>query len=170
MTRFISFVCLMMALLFSPTAVDAQDSASAITMEFDTTHVPNDELTAAILDLMKVTGAMNLGAQMAKNVTEMQKNNPNNQLPDEFFDRLIKEYESGPASKWILNGIVRIYRNKFRLEEVKLITAFYQTPAGKKAVSLLPAITQECMQEGQLIGRYLGMKLYMDLVSEGKIK
>jgi hypothetical protein len=139
-------------------------------LSFDTTSAPNDELTAAIKELMKITGAMKLGKQMAGNISEIQKNGPANQLPAEFYDRLLKEFESEQTNKWIINGVVRIYRQKFTLEEVKTITAFYQTPTGKKAVALLPIITQECMKQGEQIGRYLGMKVYYDLVREGKMK
>jgi hypothetical protein len=139
-------------------------------IDFDTTFVPQDELTAAIKELMKITGAMELGKQMAGNISEIQKSGPANQLPQEFYGRLLKEFDNEQTNKWMINGVVRIYRQKFTLEEVKTITAFCQTPTGKKAVSLLPIITQECMKQGEQIGRYLGMKVYYDLVREGKMK
>src|SRR5690242_16621281 len=50
------------------------------TLPFDTTSAPNDELTIAIKELMTLTGAMDLGKQMGKNIAQMQ-NSGQNQLP-----------------------------------------------------------------------------------------
>jgi hypothetical protein len=63
-----------------------------------------------------------------------------------------------------------VYRDKFTLEEIKAIIRFYETPAGKKTITVLPVVMQQCMKEGEQIGRYLGMKVYYDLVREGKMK
>ena len=147
---------------------DAEDAMPQI--DFDTTLVPQDELTAAIIELLKLTGAMELGKQMGRNIAEMAKSGAANQLPQEFYDRLLKECESEQTNKWMVNSLVRIYRQNFTTEEVKTITAFYLTPIGKKAISLLPVIMQQSMKEGEQIGRYLGMKVYYDLVREGKMK
>jgi hypothetical protein len=88
----------------------------------------------------------------------------------EFYDRMIQEFESGQTGKWLMNSIIRIYREKFTVEEVKTITAFYETPVGKKTISVLPEVMQQCSKEGEKMGGYLGLKLYYQLVKEGKIQ
>lgn len=147
---------------------DAEDAMPQI--DFDTTLVAQDELTAAIIELMKLTGAMELGKQMGRNIAEMAKSGPANQLPQEFYDRLLKESQNEQTNKWMVNSLVKIYRQNFTIEEVKTITAFYHTPIGKKSISLMPVIMQQSMKAGEQIGRYLGLKVYYDLVREGKMK
>lgn len=170
MTRKIAGICLMIFLMLSASILQAQNTTISEALPFDTTSVPNDELTKSIKELMTITGVMELGKQIGKNIAELKKSGQANQLPEEFYDRLLKEYESGQTDKWMVNAVVRIYRQKFTIGEVKTIIAFYQTPVGKKTISVLPAITQESMKEGEKIGSYLGMKVYYDLVREGKIK
>jgi hypothetical protein len=195
MNRSISAICLALVLFFATGPVMAQNKPKKTTtkkvvekdepppqietledtridevLPFDTSSVPNDELTTSIKELMKITGAMEVGKQMGRGIAELSRSGQANQLPQEFYDRLLKEFESGQTTQWMINSIVRIYRQKFTLEEIKTITAFYQTPIGKKTISLLPAIAQESMKEGEQIGRYLGMKVYRELEREGKIK
>lgn len=200
MTRFISAACMVLMLIFvadaavaqskpkkkatmvkdeevmsppppkesfkSPSEVDPAD----IPITFDTTAVPQDELTKEITHLLNITGAINLGKQFAQNLANVQKNSTANQLPQEFYDRMMQEFESGQTGKWFVNSIIRIYREHFTVEELKAITAFYETPVGKKAISILPVAMQQCMKEGEKIGGYLGLKTYYQLVKEGRIQ
>jgi hypothetical protein len=194
MTLKITGICLIMSLVLATSPLHAQNKlkksstkketvkeepppeverleATTISEElpFDTTSAPNDALTAAIKELMTLTGAMDLGKQMGRNIAQIQNSGPN-QLPQEFYDRLLKEYDNEQTNRWMVNAIVKIYRKKFTLDEVQAITAFYNTPVGKKTIQLLPQIMQESMKEGEQIGRYLGMKIYYELVREGKLK
>jgi uncharacterized protein len=171
MNRSVVTACTLFLLFFITEAGWAQSKPAAeIAITFDTTSVPQDELTASIIDLLKMTGAINLGKQFAENLSNIRKSGNSSQLPPDFYDRLMKEYESPQTTKWMINAIVRVYRDKFTLAEIKSIIAFYETPTGKKTISLLPQVMQECMKEGEQIGRYLGMKVYSDLVKEGKVQ
>jgi uncharacterized protein len=200
MTRFISAACMILMLIFvadaalaqskpkkkasmvkdeevvpppppkepfqSPTQIDPAD----IPISFDTTAVPQDELTQEITHLLNVTGAINLGKQFAQSMANTQKNSTANKLPQEFYDRMMEEFEHGQTGKWMVNSIIRIYRENFTIEEIKTISAFYQTPVGKKTISILPAVMQQSIKEGEKIGGYLGLKTYYQLVKEGKIQ
>lgn len=147
----------------------AQDNMPDTTITFDTTSVPNDALTVAIRELMTETGAMNLGVTMGKRMMEMQKNNPSINLPDEFYERMMADLERGESNRWILNNAIKAYRKRFTVDEVRAITAFYRTPAGKKLASVTPEIMEETMTDGGKVGQYVALKIYFQLQREGKV-
>lgn len=149
--------------------VEASDEMS-LPVNFDTTLVPQDALTAAIWELIKESGEDSFAAELKKNINEVREADTEGKLPAEFYDRLLAEFEKGEIHKWIMNTIVRIYREKFTLEEVNEVIRFYRTPVGRKLVKAVPEITDTAGIEGGKIGEYVGMKIYFQLVKEGKIK
>jgi hypothetical protein len=48
-----------------------------------------------------------------------------------------------------------IYARNFTADELRDVTAFYQTPTGRKMLEKLPALTQESMVAGQRFGQAL---------------
>ncbi len=142
----------------------------SLPITFDTTLVPQDALTTAIWELVKESGEESFSAELKKNINEVREADAEGKLPPEFYDRLLAEFEKGEIHKWIMNTIVRIYREKFTLEEVNEVLRFYRTPVGKKLVKAVPEITEIAGVEGGKIGEYVGMKIYFQLVKEGKIK
>ena len=52
--------------------------------------------------------------------------------------------------------IVPVYAKHFTNDELDALIAFYQTPVGRKTVSVMPQVTQEAMQIGQRWGQSLG--------------
>jgi|GEM_PF-2659879 len=148
---------------------DEEVLEALLTIQFDTTNVPEDALTGAIRELIEMTGAMNLGLQFAEEILSSLKGDAA-KLPPGYLERLMDEMKNGQAFKWMVNTVIRAYRSRFTLEDVNQYLAFYKTPAGKKMVQHLPGIMEYCGREGQLIGRYIGVKVYVDMVQEGKIK
>jgi len=119
--------------------------------------------------MLETTGALNLGVQFAKGLQELQASGQDI-LPREFYERLYDEIANGNGRRWFENAIIQIYRKHLTVENVKELNAFYSTPAGKKYISLLPVLLEESKEVGTSIGRYLGMKIYEQLVKEGKLK
>jgi uncharacterized protein len=109
-----------------------------------------------------------LGVQFAKGLQELQSSGQDI-LPKEFYERLYDEIANGNGKRWFENAIIKVYRKYLTLEDVKQLNAFYSTPAGKKYISLLPVFLEESKEVGTGIGRYLGMKIYEQLLKEGKL-
>jgi hypothetical protein len=135
----------------------------------DTIPPPQDDLTKELKIMLEMTGALNLGVQFAKGLQDLQATGQDI-LPKEFYERLYEAIANGDGRRWFENAIIKIYRKHLTLEDVKQLTAFYSTPAGKKYISLLPVFLEESKEAGTGIGRYLGLKIYEQLLEEGKLK
>ncbi|MFL5771525.1 MAG: DUF2059 domain-containing protein [Flavisolibacter sp.] len=133
----------------------------------DTSAAPADALTASIKKLLEITGAMNLGAQFGKQLSNATRDNS---LPNEFYERMYNELEHGESRRSYENMMIRVYRKYYVLEDINQMIAFYETPVGKKYVSLMPVVMEVATSEGMKFGRWLGMKIYNDLVKEGIIR
>ena len=55
--------------------------------------------------------------------------------------------------------IYPVYHKYLTLEEIKGLVRFYKTPLGRKTISVMPRMTQECMKAGQVWGQSFGAKL-----------
>jgi hypothetical protein len=154
------------------TKIDVLSTDSAVSYYkeplLDTIPPPQDDLTREIKKMLEMTGALNLGVQFAKGLQELRSSGQDI-LPKEFYERLYDEIANGNGKRWFENAIIKVYRKYLTLEDVKQLNVFYSTPAGKKYISLLPVFLEESKEVGTGIGRYLGMKIYEQLLKEGKL-
>lgn len=117
---------------------------------------------ADVKRLLELTGAAQLGQQvMQQLIPSFRATMPN--VPQKFWDDFAKE--ANPNE--LVDRVALIYDKHLSHDEVKGIIAFYQTPAGKKLVSVMPQVTQESMQVGQQWGRELGERIARKL-EQGK--
>lgn len=111
--------------------------------------------------LMEITGAAALGAQvMQQLIPTFRQSMPN--VPQKFWDDFSKE--ANPNE--LVDRVAVIYDKYLTHEEVRQIIKFYETPVGKKLVSVLPQVTQESMVVGQNWGRELGERVVKRLQAE----
>lgn len=137
--------------------------------EIDTVAAPNDELTKEIKKLLVVSNAIGNATMVGRNYLETQrKSNPN--LPAEFFDRMLQAFDNGTVSGFTENVIIKLYREKFTIDEIRQALQFYETPLGKKLAVELGPIMSKSSVEGEKFGRYLAIKIIGDLMKEGKWK
>jgi uncharacterized protein len=61
---------------------------------------------------------------------------------------------------------IDLYDKYFTNEEIKGLIQFYESPVGRKAIEVLPAITQESMKHGMEVGSVVGQKALDRLVRE----
>src|SRR5262249_13525167 len=61
---------------------------------------------------------------------------------------------------------LELYDKYFTNDEIKGLIEFYESPVGKKAIEVLPAITQEAMQRGMQVGNTVGLKAMSRLIEE----
>jgi hypothetical protein len=136
-------------------------------VDFDTTAVPNDSFTKDILRLLTVTNAINLGVLFANN---MPKEYENNEQLKELYKRLIKDVESGVARRWVERAYVREYRNRFTPQDITELINFYESPIGKKLISVTYDLLPGVMNQGKNIGAYRGTQLYVEMMKENSGK
>jgi uncharacterized protein len=111
-----------------------------------------------IRKLLKITGSGELGTQvMGQMIGNMKKAMP--QVPDKFWADFMKEVHTDE----LVDLIVPVYDRNLTHDDVKELIRFYESPTGKKFVSVLPKITQESMVVGEKWGRELAMKVMTKL-------
>jgi|SRR5688572_17999836 len=114
-----------------------------------------------IRKLLVMTGSAQLGAQvMAQLMQSMKKAMPN--VPERFWADFQKEVRTDE----LIDLIVPVYDRHLSHDDVKALIKFYETPSGKKFVSVLPQITQESMAAGENWGRGLAERVISRLKAE----
>jgi len=114
-----------------------------------------------IRKLLKITGSGELGTQvMGQMIGNMKKAMP--QVPDKFWADFMKEVHTDE----LVDLIVPVYDRNLTQGDVTELIHFYETPTGKKFVSVLPKITQESMGVGEKWGRELAMKVMAKLQAQ----
>jgi uncharacterized protein len=140
--------CLLLILVLLATWVPAQADELA------------KERCADIDQLLRVTGAVAMGKQMATAVTaqlaqNLKKVRPD--IPNQVLQVLPQEvgavFEENMGS--LMEAIVPLYAKYFTGTEVKELIRFYSTDLGKKLVDAMPGLMQESMQIGQHWGQSL---------------
>jgi len=114
----------------------------------DTTAVPEDELTQAIRTLRQTRGG--LDAKVAV-MLKIKEDVGNGKLKKEQAEKLQAFFTSGQGAKWLENAVIRIYRQHFTLAEIKEITAFYATEAGRKMSENFPVVVMESMKAAETV-------------------
>ncbi len=130
-----------------------------------------EELTAAkhddVKSLMEVTGSKNIGRQYAAAmIPQLLKivKASNSEIPDRalaVIERevvaLLSERMSAPGG--LIDLVIPIYDKHFTHQEIRELLAFYQTPIGKKTISVMPMVANESMIAGQRWGQSLGPEI-----------
>lgn len=119
------------------------------------------EARADIRHLLEITGASNLGDQMAADTTDqlvqlLKAANP--QMPKRAFDVVNREVtavvtEQMSAPGGFLDQIVTVYGKNFTSAEIRELIAFYESPVGKKTVSTMTQVMGESMAIRQKWGQ-----------------
>lgn len=100
------------------------------------------------------------------------------QMMDQMAGQLKPMFPSVPASFWtdffkeanpdeLISKIVPIYGKHLSEDELAQLVKFYETPVGKKLISVQPLIMQESVAVGQVWGRALGEKVMRKLQEKG---
>jgi hypothetical protein len=138
----------LLTILLFPGAVFAQDA----------------QHRAQIQELMRITGSAQLGLQFANAVSQDMARQIRQARPDvperalAIVNRevlaLFEERIDG-----LLERVVPVYEKHFSPAEIDDLLAFYRTPTGRKAISVMPAVMNESIAIGQTWGRGLGPEI-----------
>lgn len=115
--------------------------------------------------LLELTGSGKLGIQVMENmIGTLKKSLPD--VPDEFWNEFMKDINA----ESLIELIIPIYVKYYSDEDVVQLTAFYQTPLGKKVTENLPLIAQESYAAGTEWGKKLGEKAVAKLKEGGYLE
>jgi uncharacterized protein len=119
------------------------------------------EKRADIEKLIQITGAANVGKQMAgmaagQMVQLIKQARPD--IPAKTLDVVPREVEAvfaaNEPSFW--EQVIPLYDKYFTGAELKEMLRFYNSPLGKKTVKVMPSLMAEGMKVGQKWGESLG--------------
>jgi uncharacterized protein len=131
----------------------------------------NPQKEADIRRLMSVTGAAGLGvATMSNMETSMRPLLEKSMPPGEYRARLIElffqKFHAEATQESLTNLVIPIYDRHFSDDEIKGLIAFYETPLGKKSISVLPQVVSEAQQAGGAWGSELGRRCMQEVLTE----
>jgi uncharacterized protein len=126
---------------------------------------------ANIRKLLDITGARGLAVQsmdaMMKSIKPLLANSlPPGDYREKVIDLFVEKFRAKADSQQIVDLVVPIYDKHLSDEEIKGLIAFYQTPLGKKALSVLPEIALESRQAGEEWGKALGGDCMREVLAE----
>ncbi|MEO8877878.1 MAG: DUF2059 domain-containing protein [Polyangiaceae bacterium] len=136
-----------------PSSVDAV-AVTASETDDGLAKLTDEQLVRKLLD---VTGAGNLGVQVAHNMMETFRKMPD--LPPGFIDK----FKENMKVSELTDVIVPIYLKHYDRKTLIAAIHFYQTDAGQTIVKSLPLVTAESMEVGKAWGTKLAKKTLNDL-------
>lgn len=141
------------------------DSTAAPTISVD----PVKE--AAIRRLFDVVGTKDLVNQTVASMADKIKPLLESSLPPgayraELIQLFFQKFQSKFRAEQLLTLSISVYDKHFSLEEIEGLTRFYETPLGKKAVSVLPQVLSECQAVGSKLGEELGRQSMIEVLAE----
>lgn len=119
------------------------------------------EKKEAIQELLQVTGASEMGVMLGNAFSSQMIDAVKNSQPDvdpkvftilkEEIDTLMREELI--EKQTLIVQMYPIYNKYLTLAEMKELTAFYKSPVGQKAITVLPQMSRESMRIGQVWGQ-----------------
>jgi hypothetical protein bfra3_22875 len=145
-------IALCLTFILSATSVSAQDAA----------------YREALSEMLEASGAMTTVKSMVPQMIGMMKHTYSN-VPDEFW-KSFEEQLSEKANTQFLDIYVSIYHRYLTISDLKKITAFYESPVGKKLAESTPVMTAEAMEAGQQIGMGIAKEIMANLKEKGYVQ
>jgi hypothetical protein len=110
---------------------------------------------AAIRHLMDITESSKMGENIANYITTQVHNGagraiPADQLP-KFMDTFSQKFTAGLPPTAVNDAIVGIYAKHFSLDDIQVLTKFYESPVGQRIVKEMPDVDQQMRVAGQQI-------------------
>ena len=84
-------------------------------------------------------------------------------IPPRFWDELVKEIDANA----FLELLVPIYDKHLSADDLEALIVFYQTPSGKRLISVLPLIMSESGAAGEKYGAQVAERVIKKMQAEG---
>ncbi len=120
----------------------------------DTTAVPNDKITNAIIQFRNLRGGFNINEAIEY---KLEEDKQKKEIPESEFEKFSVFLKSGNGKIWLDNAIIWIYRKHFTYRELKKLIKFYKSSAGQKMAMEFPLIMLKSLAAAESI-----QKIYVD--------
>jgi hypothetical protein len=121
--------------------------------------------SGAVQRLLVATGARtNMHIVIDGMIDVYRRNLP--QVPAQMWEEMRKSFDVDT----LIAMEIPIYQKYLTLDEVRAIANFYETPIGKKLISVQPMILQESMAVGRAWGEQVGRQIMEKLKAQGYTK
>jgi hypothetical protein len=146
----------LLAIVFCATATlrGAEDEARPIS------QIPKEKV-AEIEKTLRLVGVEKLMGQMKGQMFGMFRQQMKD-VPEEFWKKAEDKFDTNE----LLVLIIPLYDKYYSTDDLKAINAFYESPAGQKVLSSLPAIMQESMNIGRKWGEEVGRRVQQEIEEE----
>jgi hypothetical protein len=114
----------------------------------DTTAVPNDKITMAIIELRNLRGGFNINEAIEY---KLEEDKQKKEIPEAEFEKFSIFLRSGNGKKWLDNSVIWIYRQHFTYRELKGLVKFYKTSAGQKIATEFPIVMMKSLAAAESI-------------------
>lgn len=139
----ISYTCFAQAdSIFDRIVMSVQD------FKLDTSAVLNDKVTKKIRELRSLRGGFNINEALSFKLEEGLKKG---EISQDEFNKVSDFFKLGQGKIWLDNAMNSIYRKHFTYAELKQLTRFYKTSAGKKMAIDFPIIMMQSIRATELI-------------------
>jgi uncharacterized protein len=145
------------------TKTQEQDAKSAAKMD--------PEKEAAIRKLFEIQGTRKSMGQVIAGMSDNMKPTLSKMLPrGEYQDKLIplffEKFQSKLKTDDLLDLTIPIYDKYLSKEDVDGLAQFYQTPLGKKMISVLPQLLIESQSAAMNLGQQIGRQSMLEVLAE----
>jgi hypothetical protein len=126
---------------------------------------------ADIRRLLELTGAGSIATQameeMEKNIRPlMTQSLPPGEYRDRLVDLFFKKFNQKSDPAKLVDLMVPIYEKYYTADEIKSLINLYQTPLGKKMITILPKILAESQAADEHWGQELGRECMIEVLEE----
>jgi len=126
---------------------------------------------ADIRRLLELTGAAGLASQsmdgLEKNIRSLMSDSlPPGDYRDQLVDLFFQKFHSKRDMTQLLDLVVPIYDKYYTDEEIKSLIQFYETPAARKMLAVLPKVLEESKAAGNKWGEDLGRQTMTEVLAE----
>ena len=121
---------------------------------------------ANIRKLMQLTGADNMTGVMLNSIKPSLINSlPPGNYRSQLVDLLLQKLGSKVSAE-VIGESVSVYDKYFTNDDILQLIAFYDTPVGKKMVTVVPQMMAEIMQTSLAQGQKLGLESLQEVLAE----
>jgi len=126
---------------------------------------------ADIRRLLDIMGVKRLAAQMMDgmqtNIKPLMTNSfPPGEYREKLIDLFFAKFKLKADTQYLLDMAVPFYDKYFSREEIRSLIQFYETPLGKKTISVLPQLSLEMQEQGRKWGEELGRQSMREVFAE----
>lgn len=114
----------------------------------DTTKAPNDKITKEIIKLRILKGGFNINEAIEYKLAEDKQKS---EMSTADFEKFSTYFKTGNGKRWLNNAIISIYRQYFTYRELKQLTKFYKTAAGRKMADNFPFLMLKSLMAAEAV-------------------